>query len=484
MTLGARQLWVRQSLVRPEQLTKESSYCVLIDGSMRCFPTAIVPVVTEYFSGEVKAMCVESPIHDVIIGNIPGATMGAGSDFSLAQPQAVSGADGCRSAGRDPQGNKQVSVVEAVVTRSALKKESEGPRKLSTPVFVGREISREEFKQMQKQDESLTRHFQLVQKGTQKAGGDVEFEFFEEQGILYRHVRGYPGSPPQGVKRVLVPKELRTEVVKLAHESIMSGHLGSKKTLERILTSFYWPGIGAEVKRFCLSCDICQRTVPKGRVTKVPLEQMPLIDTPFSRVSIDLTGPLIPATDKGNRYILVVVDHATRYPEAIPLKSIDTETVAEAMLEVFSRVGFPQEVLSDRGTQFTSDLMREVSRLVSIRQIFTTPYNPKCNGLVERMNGTLKSMLRKMCAERPRDWDRFIPAALFAYREVPNGSTGFSPFELLYGRTVRGPMQVLKELWTQPETSEVCNTYQYVLDLREKLEETCQLAREKPFFVT
>ena len=100
-----------------------------------------------------------------------------------------------------------------------------------------------------------------------------------------------------------------------------------------------------------------------------------------------------------------------------------------------------------------------------------------CNGLCEKMNGTLKSMLKRMCQERPKDWDRYLPAVLFAYREVPQVSTGFSPFELLYGRSVRGPMQVLKELWTQPEETELQTTYQYVFDLRNKLEETCQIAR-------
>ena len=110
-------------------------------------------------------------------------------------------------------------------------------------------------------------------------------------------------------------------------------------------------------------------------------------------------------SEKGNRYILTVVDFATRYPEAVVLPKIETDQVAEALLEVFSRVGFPKEMLSDRGTQFTSDMMKEVSRLVSTKQLFTTPYNPCCNGLCERINGVLKSMLKKMCRERPKDWN-------------------------------------------------------------------------------
>ena len=144
-----------------------------------------------------------------------------------------------------------------------------------------------------------------------------------------------------------------------------------------------------------------------------------------------------------------MVDYATRYPDAVPLKNIDTETVAEALLDMYSRLGFPEEVLSDNGSQFVSECMAEVSRLLSIRQLTSTPYHPMCNGLVEKFNGTLKAMLKRLCSEQPRQWPRYINAVLFAYREVPQASTGFSPFELLYGRTVRGPIQIPKELWTK-----------------------------------
>ena len=98
------------------------------------------------------------------------------------------------------------------------------------------------------------------------------------------------------------------------------------------------------------------------------------------------------------------------------------------------------------GDQYTSDLMSEVSRLLSMKQLTTTPYHPKCNGLCERFNRTLKQILKRMCAEKPRDWDKYLNAALFAYREVPQESLGFSLFELVYGRSVRGHMSILKEL--------------------------------------
>ena len=136
-------------------------------------------------------------------------------------------------------------------------------------------------------------------------------------------------------------------------------------------------------------------------------------------------------------------------------------------------------MLTDFGSQFTAEVMKEVSRLLSLQQLTTTPYHPMCNGLVERFHATMKQMLRRMCAERPKDWDKYLPALLFAIREVPQESLGFSPFELLYGRCVPGLMAILRELWSgDVNDKQVLLVYQYVIELKERLEQTCQLAGE------
>ena len=121
--------------------------------------------------------------------------------------------------------------------------------------------------------------------------------------------------------------------------------------------------------------------------------------------------------------------------------------------------------------------MSEIHRILSIRAIFTSPYHAACNGTVERMNGVLKSMLKKVCVDNPTDWDCYIPVVLFAYREIPNDSLKSSLFELLYGRNIRGPLSILHELMTNSSINEeVKTTYQYVLDLRTKLQETAKIA--------
>ena len=192
----------------------------------------------------------------------------------------------------------------------------------------------------------------------------------------------------------------------VAHDTITGGHLGIKKTREKIMSNFYWSGMYEDLVRYCRSCDISQKTVSKGTVQKAPMENIPVVDVPFKRVDVDLIGPIEPASEAGHRYILTLVDYATRYPEAVPLKRIDTETEAETLVDIYSRLGFPEEILSDQGTPFISDCMKEACRLLGVIQSTTTPYHPMCNGLVEKFNGTLKKMLKRLCNEKPKQWNR------------------------------------------------------------------------------
>ena len=189
--------------------------------------------------------------------------------------------------------------------------------------------------------------------------------------------------------------------MKLAHDSLLSGHLGISRTYSKILNQFYWTGINQDLVNYSGSCDICQRTLANGKVPKVPLGKVPVIDILFHRIAIDLVGPMNSPNDRGNRFILTIIDYATRYPDAVLSRNVDAVTVVESLVDIYARVGIPAEVLTDCGSQFTSDIMKEVSRLLSIRQMTSTPYHQQYNGFIERMKGTPKQMLRRMCSERP-----------------------------------------------------------------------------------
>ena len=464
---------MRSHLVPVNQYTGNYQLCLLVDGTIRRTPVARVEIDCPYFVGTVKAMVMDHPVYDLILGNIPGMRAAEEPDLSWKPRDATTSTE------------TETEVGSAVITRSAAKKKPTRPLAVNPAVEMPSE-SQQAFALEQKQDATLARIWKKLEEGhnAPRYTKTAETRYVIRTGLLYRLHIQQKGEQQITTRQVILPKSRRISCMQLAHAAIMGGHMGIQRTLDRITSHFYWPGIQGDVSRYCQSCDICQRTTPKGRVCKVPLGKMPIVGEPFQRVAVDLVGPITPSTERGNRYILTLVDYATRYPEAIALANIDTSTVAEALLTIYSRIGFPEEVLSDMGTQFTSGLMREICRLISVRQLTSTPYHPMCNGLVERFNGTLKTILKRLSAERPKDWDRYLPAVLFAYREVEQESTGYSPFELLYGRKVRGPMHILKELWTKEQDKDddddygVRSSYQYVIDLRSKIEQTCRLAQE------
>ena len=173
---------------------------------------------------------------------------------------------------------------------------------------------------------------------------------------------------------------------------------------------------------------------------------------------------------------MVICNYATRYPEAVALPKVIAPRVAKELIQLFARVGIPEEILTDQGTNFMSSLLEELYHLLQIRRIRTTPYHLQMDGLVERFNSTLKSMLRKFVADSQNDWDTYLPHVLFAYREVPQESTGFSPFQLLYGRRVRGPLDVLRECWTEGEQNG--QVVEQLLDVWKRMQEMTELVRE------
>ncbi|KAI2652491.1 Retrovirus-related Pol polyprotein [Labeo rohita] len=259
-------------------------------------------------------------------------------------------------------------------------------------------------------------------------------------------------------KQLLVVPKTKTEtetVLELAHSHPLAGHLGIHNTTQRIRDCFYWPGLEAEVKRFCEACPTCQRTSPR-KPPPSPLIPLPIIEVPFERIGMDLVGPL-PTSARGHEHILVVVDYATRYPEAVPLRKATAKNIAWELFLLFSRVGLPSEILTDQGTPFMSRLMADLAHLLKVKQIRTSVYHPQTDGLVERFNQTLKQMLRRVVAEDKKDWDLMLPYVLFGVREVPKASTRFTPFELLFSRQPRGLLDVAREAWEhQPAPSHRC----------------------------
>ena len=446
---GCSGVLVSQQFVKPAQYTGTYSYMMMADASVRKLPNAKIVVNTSYFSGEVEAACQPRGVYDLFIGNIEGARNPDDPDLDWKSNSILI----------DSEINTVKKIDECA---SAQYGEEKNLQEMTN-------VTKETLIILQEQDTSIQN--QLKNKN------DTNKNIIKENDLIYRIVKD--DNDNIKVKQLMVPKILRNRVLKTAHDNKMSGHLGIKKTQDRVTSHFFWPGLYGDVKRYCKSCDSCQRTIHKGRVPLAPLGKMPIIEEPFKRVGVDIIGPIKPSSTENYRYILTVMDYATRYPEAVPMKTCTAEEVADSLISVFSRIGFPQEILTDQGRQFTASYMKEVLQLLEIKHLFTTPYHPMCNGMIESFNGVLKQMLKKLCIEKPKEWHTFIDPLLFAYREVPNESTGFAPFELLYGRSVRGPIQILKEVWTNNiENMDTLTTYEHVLNLQDKLASTMEIVRE------
>ena len=194
---------------------------------------------------------------------------------------------------------------------------------------------------LQKKDSTLKKCFARVGKPIIRENYDGVF-FMKNISLYRKHQETKMGRSSY---HLVIPKGLQQQVMFVNHESAFSDHLGAKKTEVRILPNFFSPRLRQDIIRFCRSCDVCQRTIKKGIVKKGPLGSTPLINTPFKRVAVDIVGPIAPPSDAGHRYILILVVYATRYPVAVPLKKITTEAVAEALLNIYSRVGISEEVL-------------------------------------------------------------------------------------------------------------------------------------------
>ncbi|KAF6216167.1 hypothetical protein GE061_000506 [Apolygus lucorum] len=173
------------------------------------------------------------------------------------------------------------------------------------------------------------------------------------KGLLVRNWENANGT--KVVEQVIVPKELRQQILLNAHNF---GHFGRKRTLSEIRLRYYWSGMTKDVRMICAACQICGRR-GKGRPSEKAPMQTYVTGAPFERICVDALGPL-PTTENGNKYIIVAIDTFTKWPEAFPVPDIQATTVARGLVdEVFSRFGVPRELHTDQGTNFEADLFKE-----------------------------------------------------------------------------------------------------------------------------
>jgi hypothetical protein len=294
----------------------------------------------------------------------------------------------------------------------------------------------------------LLRH---LQEGTQPAWNDISPLSAELQ-ALYGQLgelrmmdsviwRQHQEGSMNRQLQLFIPTPFRREVLSQLHDAPEGGHLGSRRTLEKARGSVFWPGMKREILLWCTNCETCCACKGPGQKGRAPLG-MTTSGTPWQRVAVDVMGPL-PTTARGNRYVLVAQDYFTKWPEAFPMAEQSSSTVARLLVEdVFARYGCPVELHTDQGSNFESQLCQLVWERFNIKKTRTTPYHPESDGMVERLNRTLKEMLRKFCHKHQADWDDKLPLLLLAYRSSQHASTQFTPARLQFGRELRLPLDL------------------------------------------
>ena len=326
---------------------------------------------------------------------------------------------------------------------------SSGQGPTNVNAFTGQGFQANKLYHLQRADPEINQMVDYFEKGilpeNSKSARKIllrEDQFFlHSDGLLYHLWKPTTKIDNDWRTQLVIPKSLRPSLLFQMHDEVTAGHLGLSKTYDKLRQNYFWENMYADCEHWLRSCvDCATKKMPRGN-HRAPLLPIP-VEGPFDRLGIDCLGPF-PTTYSNNKYIVVLSDYLTKWPEAFAVPDIEAVTIAELLVDqIISRHGAPRALLSDRGTNFLSKLVSEVCKLIDTKKVNTTAYHPQTDGLVERFNGTLAQSLSMYTSANQKDWDVYIPSVLFGYRVSPHPATGDTPFYLLYGREPRLPVDV------------------------------------------
>lgn len=340
-------------------------------------------------------------------------------------------------------------------------------------------MTRESWREAQSQDPSINRVVKLVesaQKPSFKTLSDEQPEvklLLREwnklelrEGILYRRCfdRG------DMIHQLVLPEQHKDRALQGLHDEV--GHLGAERVLSLARARFYWPRMKESIEKKCQTCERCFRRKAQ------PQKAAPMVNIrttyPLELVCMDYLS--LEPDSHDTRNILVITDHFTKFAVAVPTKDQKARTVAKALWENFLvHYGFPSRLHSDQGRDFESRTIRELCSLIGAEKVRTTPYHPQGNP-VERFNRTLLSMLGTLEEKDKQHWRDFVKPLVHAYNCTRNDTTGYSPYELMFGRQPTLPVDLILGIDNPNETHQTHS--EYVQNLRQRLQESYTLAVE------
>lgn len=222
-------------------------------------------------------------------------------------------------------------------------------------------------------------------------------------------------------------------ILKENHGTTIAGHPGTKRMYDRIKASYYWKSMRSDIERFVKDCKLCQVNKPLRTSNKAPMVITSTSTKPFEKLALDIVGTLPEAGLQKFKYILTLQDDLTKFSCAYPMITCTTDEVARNLIHFVSLFGFPKMILTDQGTCFTSELFKQLTEILKIKNLYSTPYHPQTNGALERSHATLKEYLRSFVSDNQDDWHCYLATAILSYNTTPHCTTQFTPFELLYG---------------------------------------------------
>ena len=277
------------------------------------------------------------------------------------------------------------------------------------------------------------------------------------------------------ILQVALPLSQRKDVLAAYHDcKAGGGHFGIKRTFAAIKQKNWWPKMYQQIKDYINTCDACQRAKVSRTRHPVPLNPLPIEDV-FSRIHIDILCSL-PKTKEGYQYVLLVVDSFSKWTEAFSLQTQEAKEIADILYnEIFTRFGAPRCIVSDRGKNFMSKLIKALCEYFQVKRTHTSSYHPETNSTVERANSTLAQAIRTYIDKDQMNWPALLPSIMMAFRSSPcTESTGFSPFQLLFGKEMNLPIDTT----LIPKPTLNANVKQYFEQLIGRLKVVKEIARD------
>ncbi|UYV63892.1 K02A2.6-like, partial [Cordylochernes scorpioides] len=304
---------------------------------------------------------------------------------------------------------------------------------------------------------------------TRRANDRLLKIFKEENGCLYKR-----NPRPEGRAWLLVvPRVRRKDILKEHHNHMICGYFGVTRTMHRLKDKYFWPSMLKDVVEYVRTCHLCQSRKGSNQLPAGLLHPIPAANYPFERVGIDFLGPL-PSSKNRKKWMIVLTDYYTKYAETKAVIDATAREVAKFLTEnVILKHGAPRYLISDRGSQFTSNLVKEITKICQIQHCLTTSYHPQTNGLTERLNRTLINMISMYVNVDQRNWDEILPFITHAYNTTIQETIKYSPFFLLYGRE---PVSILDDtnIFIEPDSEDYD---EYVSKLMEKIVRTRDIVK-------